>query len=61
MNTYYIQVEFKVIGAGYLTVPSAPPFSEEEVRPAHVTGTCFSLMYFGQTLAELRRSLEPCS
>lgn len=54
MNTYYIQVEFKVIGASYLTVPSATPLSEEEVRPAYITGTCFSCMYFGQTLAELR-------
>lgn len=47
MSTYYIQLEFKVICVGYLTDPTVTPLTEEEVRPAYVTGTSVSLMYFG--------------
>lgn len=47
MSPYYILLEFKVIYVGYLTDPTAAPLSEEEVRPAYVTGTCVSLVYFG--------------
>lgn len=44
-----------MICVGYLTDPTVTPLTEEEVRPAYVTGTSVSLMYFGWTLAELRR------
>lgn len=54
MGTYHVQVEFKV---GFLTGPPSKPSDRGGSGASSCGGTCFSLMRFGQTVAEPRLQL----